>query len=293
VAAVLGLLPKRGALVKGSAVFRGADLLTLSDRELRAIRGRDISIVFQDPTTSFNPMRTVGKQISEAITVHDNTVTRRQARTRTIALLESVGVPAPESRFDQYPHEYSGGMRQRAMIAMAMANRPQLIIADEPTTALDVTIQNQVLEVLELARRETNAALVLISHDLGLMAQTADRVLVMYAGLIVESAPVLELFEEPHHPYTAGLLASQPRIDSRMNGDLYAIPGQPPGAVLPEGCAFHPRCPLSRNRRECIEASPTLTETGRPRHAASCHFHQEAAGARGEGLRVGEGTHDA
>jgi oligopeptide/dipeptide ABC transporter ATP-binding protein len=272
--ALLGLVPSPPAVVSGGSVtFRGLDLLTLSERQLRRIRGREIAMIFQDPMTSFNPVKTVGTQISEAIRVHNRSVSRRAARGRAIELLGMVGVPSPRVRYKQFPHEFSGGMRQRAMIAMAMANQPKLIIADEPTTALDVTIQAQILEILQLAQRETDAAVILITHDLGLIAEIADRVLVMYAGKIVESAAVLPLFQDPLHPYTLDLLASLPRIDRELD-HLLAIPGQPPSMVSPPpGCAFHPRCRLSRGRARCREVTPELL--GPPGHIAACHFSSE------------------
>lgn len=233
-------------------------------------------MIFQDPMTSFNPVKTIGRQISEAILVHDQKATRRSAKKRTIELLSMTGVPSPDVRYAQFPHEYSGGMRQRAMIAMAIANRPKLIIADEPTTALDVTIQAQILDVLRLIREETDAATILITHDLGLIAEMSDRVLVMYAGKVVESADVFELFGDPQHPYTLGLLASLPRIDTRVDS-LLSIAGQPPSLTSPPpGCAFHPRCDLSRGRVECrTEEPPLITVEGSTRHLTACHFYEE------------------
>lgn len=274
VSSILGLLPSPPAVVSGGPVeFGGRDLLTLSERELRTIRGKEIAMIFQDPMTAFNPVKTIGRQIDEAIRVHDRSVSRAAARARSIELLGLVGVPSPAARYRQFPHEYSGGMRQRAMIAMAIANRPKLLIADEPTTALDVTIQAQILELLEVVRSETNAATILITHDLGVIAEVADRVLVMYAGKVVESTSILPLFQHPSHPYTLGLLGSLPRLDTRMD-KLFSIPGQPPDmAHPPRGCAFAPRCTLSNGRSICRESEPELTAVGDGWSA--CHFVDE------------------
>jgi oligopeptide/dipeptide ABC transporter ATP-binding protein len=272
---LLGLLPPPPTSVTtGSVIFGGEDLLAMPERRLRAIRGKEIAMIFQDPATSFNPVQTVGAQIVEAIKNHDRHISRRAVRARVIDLLTIVGVPSPQVRYRQFPHEYSGGMRQRAMIAMALANNPKVIIADEPTTALDVTIQAQILELLENVRSETDAATILITHDLGIVAEIADRLLVMYAGKIVESGTVLEVFARPQHPYTLGLLASLPRIDTELD-ELLSIPGQPPSmASPPKGCAFHLRCELSNGRQICREQDPPLVST-RTDHLAACHFADE------------------
>jgi len=295
VASTLGLLPTPPAVVSGGSVmFGGVDLLTLGDRRLREIRGKDIAMIFQDPMTAFNPVLTIGSQIAEALRVHDNTLSRSRAKAGAIELLELVRVPSPVERFDQFPHEYSGGMRQRAMIAMAIANRPKLLIADEPTTALDVTIQAQILELLDEVRKETHAATILITHDLGVIAEVADRVLVMYAGKVVEQAPILPLFQTPRHPYTLGLLGSLPRLEQRLE-HLLSIPGQPPNlSMIPAGCAFAPRCSLSKGRRECVDQQPDLVSVGNA-HLAACHFSAEmdqAAEAAAErvGLDLRAGT---
>lgn len=274
VSSILGLLPSPPAVVSGGPVtFGDRNLLDMPERELNRLRGRDIAMIFQDPMTAFNPVKTIGHQISEAIRVHDRSVSRAAARARSTELLGMVGVPAPEARYNQYPHEYSGGMRQRAMIAMAIANEPKLLIADEPTTALDVTIQAQILELLEVVRSETDAATILITHDLGVIAEVADRVLVMYAGKVVESTSALPLFQDPRHPYTLGLLGSLPRIEGQME-TLYSIPGQPPDmAQIPPGCAFAPRCSLSRGRSICRESLPKLVQVGESWSA--CHFVDE------------------
>lgn len=274
VLSILGLLPSPPAVVSGGPVtFEGRNLLAMSERELRTVRGKEIAMIFQDPMTAFNPVKTIGHQIDEAIRVHDRSVSRAAARARSIELLTMVGVPSPESRYSQFPHEYSGGMRQRAMIAMAIANRPKLLIADEPTTALDVTIQAQILELLEIVRNETDAATILITHDLGVIAEVADRVLVMYAGKVVESTAILPLFQSPRHPYTLGLLGSLPRLDTRLDA-LYSIPGQPPDmSHPPPGCAFAPRCSLSKGRPQCRESEPDLVTVGDGWSA--CHFVDE------------------
>jgi oligopeptide/dipeptide ABC transporter ATP-binding protein len=263
-----------GRIVSGEARFEDRDLLTLSRRQLRRLRGRDIAMVFQDPMSSLNPVQTVGHQIAEAMLVHDSQLRDREAKRRSIELLELVGVPQPAERFRQYPHQYSGGMRQRAMIAMAIANRPKILIADEPTTALDVTIQAQVMEVLRSAQQETGAAMILITHDLGLIAEMTDRVIVMYGGRVVEIGEVHEVFHRPRHPYTFGLMASLPRLDAQTE-TLATIPGQPPSLVTPPpGCAFHPRCRLRRERSLCAEAVPELTD-GTTGHRSACHYADE------------------
>ncbi|MGW1175720.1 ABC transporter ATP-binding protein [Kitasatospora sp. NPDC002543] len=251
---VLGLLP-RTASVSGSVRLDGRELVGLPGRELAAIRGRRIAMVFQDPLSAFTPVYRIGDQIAEAVRVHQR-VDRAAARRRAAELLDLVGIPAPDRALDSFPHEFSGGMRQRAMIAMAVANEPDVLLADEPTTALDVTIQAQVLDVLRTAQRETGAALVLVSHDLGVIAGAADRVAVMYAGRVVETAGVDELFAAPRHPYSLGLIGALPRLDGR-GGPLVPIPGTPaPMAELPPGCPFAARCPLAEER--CSAAEPAL-----------------------------------
>jgi oligopeptide/dipeptide ABC transporter ATP-binding protein len=252
--------------------------LKVRDRELRDIRGKDIAMIFQDPMTSLNPVFTVGEQIGEAIEVHDPSVKEESARARAIELLQLVGVPNAERRVDQYPHEYSGGMRQRAMIAMSIANEPSLLIADEPTTALDVTIQAQILEVMKKAQIETNAATIMITHDLGIIAEMADRVAVMYAGHIVEVGDVDTIFHRPRHPYTLGLMNSLPRLEADERW-LKPIPGQPPSMInVPPGCPFHPRCELSREREICRTEFPLLESLESSQHKSACHFKHELAG---------------
>jgi oligopeptide/dipeptide ABC transporter ATP-binding protein len=275
VMSVLGLIPQPpGRIVEGEVLFDGRDLLQLSSSELRRVRGREIGMIFQDPMTSLNPVLTVGWQISEAMLVHAR-IGEDEARRRSIELLDLVGVPNSDVRFDQYPHEYSGGMRQRAMIAIAIANQPKLLIADEPTTALDVTIQAQVLEVLQKAQKETNAATILITHDLGIVAEMCDRVVVMYAGRVVEQGDAETIFHKPRHPYTLGLMSSLPRLDVDLER-LEPIVGTPPSMInLPPGCAFHPRCRLSQGRSKCREDVPPLQVEESSGHQAACHFSSE------------------
>ena len=275
VMSILRLIPEPPGRIAGGEIWlEDRNLLELSDDELRQVRGKDIAMIFQDPMTSLNPVLTVGSQIAEAITTHDSKVNDAEARRRTVELLELVGVPNAAARFGQYPHEYSGGMRQRAMIAMAIANQPKILIADEPTTALDVTIQAQVLEVLSKAQKETNAGTILITHDLGVIAEMADRVVVMYGGRVVETGTVEDIFHNPSHPYTLGLLSSLPRTDRRVDR-LEPITGQPPSLInLPKGCAFHPRCRMSAGRDTCRTEVPELVELGDGR-ASACHFHDE------------------
>ncbi|MFP4634299.1 MAG: ABC transporter ATP-binding protein [Nitriliruptoraceae bacterium] len=277
VLSVLGLIPQPpGHVAAGQVLFEGRDLLTLSNDEMRRVRGQNIAMIFQDPMTSLNPVLTVGRQIAEMIETHQPELDEDEVRRRVIDALELVGVPNPERRFDQYPHEYSGGMRQRAMIAMAIANSPQILIADEPTTALDVTIQAQVLEVIQRAQTETQAGTIFITHDLGVIAEMADRVVVMYGGRVVETGTVDEIFHNPRHPYTLGLLSSLPRPDTDLQR-LEPIPGQPPSLInLPGGCAFHPRCALGRDRERCRTEVPDLLDLGAGRSSA-CHFHDEMA----------------
>jgi peptide/nickel transport system ATP-binding protein len=272
--AVMGLLPDPVRMTSGEVILRGQRLTGLSFEEMRKVRGRSMSMIFQDPMTSLNPVLRIGTQIAETIRLHNRALSKRQVRARAIELLSLVGIPDPGRRFDQFPNEFSGGMRQRAMIAIAMANDPHLMIADEPTTALDVTIQAQVLEVLANIRARTGAAMVLITHDLGLIAESADRVAVMYGGRMMERADVGVAFSEPRHPYTVGLISSLPRLDRNVV-ELYSIPGQVPNlAKRPTGCVFHPRCGLSNERAACRETVPEFREIG-PEHRAACHFAEE------------------
>jgi peptide/nickel transport system ATP-binding protein len=266
-----------GRIVSGSIKLAGRDLLKISEEEMRDVRGNEISMIFQEPMTSLNPVMTIGKQISEALILHRD-MDRRQAMKRAIEMLELVRIPEPAQRAKEYPHQLSGGMRQRAMIAMALACNPKVLIADEPTTALDVTIQAQILELIVELQREFSAAVLLITHDLGVVAETAHRVIVMYAGRKVEEATVGELFAKPLHPYTVGLMNSIPRLDlmrgqtDRSNERLQEIPGiVPPLFDLPPGCAFAPRC--GRADEKCRSERPAYEEK-QPGHWAACwHTH--------------------
>jgi peptide/nickel transport system ATP-binding protein len=272
---ILRLISQPGRIVAGSIVYKGRDLLTLSPSEMQAIRGGEISMIFQEPMTSLNPVFTCGEQIIETLMVHER-VSRRAARARAVEMLELVGIPAPEQRVDEYPHQLSGGMRQRVMIAMALACRPSILIADEPTTALDVTIQAQILELLKRLQRELGMAVILITHDLGVVAETANRVAVMYAGQVVEYCGVRDAFRRPLHPYTAGLQASLPKLGVRQD-TLRTIPGTVPNpARFPEGCRFHPRCPVALPR--CLEDPELLAFE--PGHMSRCFRAAEIA--RGE-----------
>ncbi|MER3452432.1 MAG: dipeptide/oligopeptide/nickel ABC transporter ATP-binding protein [Acidimicrobiia bacterium] len=288
--AILGLLPKR-ARVRGEIRFLGEELLGAGERRLQHLRGNRIAVVFQDALAALNPVFTVGDQIAEAILTH-NRLPSAEVRERVVGLLELVGIPNAAERAGQYPHEYSGGMRQRAMIAMAIANEPDLLIADEPTTALDVTIQAQVLDVLERIQARTKSAIMLITHDLGVVAGMADRVMVMYAGRQVELAGVEDLFYRSRHPYTLGLLASLPRVDRAEGERLYRIEGQPPSLIhVPSGCAFHPRCFHARLPEPCATQRPALRAVaGDGVHLASCHFAEELTDLTPERLRAGAGT---
>jgi len=272
--AVMGLLPKN-ARITGSVRFQGEQLLGKTDNQYSRIRGNKIAMIFQDPLTSLNPVYNVGFQIAEAVLAH-NDISKREARDRAIELLRVVGIPFPEQRVDNYPHEMSGGMRQRVVIAIAMANNPDVIIADEPTTALDVTVQAQVLEALEAARAETGAALVLITHDLGVIAGHVDRICVMYAGKLVEKGSIDDIFYRPRMPYALGLLGSLPRLDSSRKQRLSPITGAPPSLVnLPPGCPFTPRCPLAEEI--CDREETELLPVEGSGHSAACHFRNRVA----------------
>jgi oligopeptide/dipeptide ABC transporter ATP-binding protein len=279
VMSILGLVPTPpGKIVQGEAFFKGVDLLKVSERELRNIRGNDVAMIFQDPMTSLNPVFTIGEQIAEAMQVHNPKLKEEAAKQKAVDLLKLVGVPNAERRVDQYPHEFSGGMRQRAMIAMSIANEPALLIADEPTTALDVTIQAQIIEVMKKAQVETDAATIMITHDLGIIAEIADRVAVMYAGHIVEVGDVDTIFHRPRHPYTLGLMNSLPRLEADERW-LKPIPGQPPSMInLPPGCPFHPRCELSHGRERCRTELPPLEPIDSAGHRSACHYKQELKG---------------
>jgi peptide/nickel transport system ATP-binding protein len=265
----LGLTRAQGAHVSGRILFEGKDLVTLSDGEMRAIRGNDIAMIFQDPLSSLHPFFKVGGQLIEAVRVHQD-VSKKQARARAIELLGLVGIPDPSRRVEEYPHEFSGGMRQRAMIAMALANEPKLLIADEPTTALDVTVQAQILALLERLQRELGMAIVIITHDLGVVAEMADDIAVMYAGRIVETSSAKLLFAGPEHPYTWGLLNSIPSLSGTRKEQLVPIPGAPPSLInRPPGCHFHPRCPYSQPDHARIDPQPQPLP-GEPTHHVAC-----------------------
>jgi peptide/nickel transport system ATP-binding protein len=255
--AVMRLIRDPNAVVEGEVLYRGRDLMQLSKREMRSVRGREIAMIFQDPMTALTPVYTIGWQIAEQLRAHER-VSRDRARTRAIELLDEVGIPNPRRRVDDYPHQFSGGMRQRVMIAIALACNPPLLIADEPTTALDVTIQAQILELMKRLQRDHGSSIVLITHDMGVVADVAERVVVMYAGRVVEEAPKASLFRDPQHPYTWGLLGSVPRVDRPRLRRLAAIPGTPPSLLAPpEGCVFEPRC---RHRFELCSTRPELLE---------------------------------
>jgi oligopeptide transport system ATP-binding protein len=281
--AILGLIPTPpGVIESGEVLFDGRDLLRLPRRQLRKIRGGALSMIFQDPLTSLNPLLTVGRQLSEVLAIHEG-LRGRRARERCARALGEVGIPDPEARLDSFPHQFSGGMRQRVMIAMALLCNPQVLIADEPTTALDVTIQAQILELMQRLQREHGTAIVLITHDLGVVAGSADRVQVMYAGRIVEAAHTEPLFAAPLHPYTRGLLGSVPTLGGPPLARLQSIEGQPPDlAELPPGCAFAPRCPLAAPRCEEIDPALLPLADGGPRRESACHEAEtllRAAGA--------------
>src|SRR5690349_4089954 len=260
--AILGLLSGNGRVESGKAVFQGKDLVRQTDRALRSVRGKEIAMIFQDPMTSLNPVLTVGRQIREALETHFG-MDRKEAERTAVEALDRVGIPSAKARIRDYPHQFSGGMRQRAMIAMALACKPRLLIADEPTTALDVTIQAQILDLLQQLRRDTGMALVLITHDLGVVAEGADRVLVQYAGRPVETQRADELFVDPHHPYTAALLAALPER-ARQGERLAAIDGLVPGQFdRPPGCLFAPRCPFAQPACRASAPKPASDELGR------------------------------
>jgi peptide/nickel transport system ATP-binding protein len=270
---IMGLNNKKNTITSGEAVFKGQDLLSMNSRKLREIRGNDIAMIFQDPMTSLNPVHTIGKQLIEAVQLHQD-VTKRQARARAAELLKAVGIPRADRRLDDYPHQFSGGMRQRVMIAMALINDPDLLIADEPTTALDVTTQAQILNLMNTLQREFESAIIIITHDLGVVAETADDVVVMYAAEVAEQAPVEQIFSRPHMPYTWGLLGSLPRLDTQTER-LVQIKGQPPSLLRPpQGCRFHPRCPYVMD--VCKQIDPPLVPLSDDAdHLAACHLDEE------------------
>ncbi|MEF3311497.1 ABC transporter ATP-binding protein [Paenibacillus sp. GYB004] len=277
---ILGLLGKNGRVKQGTISLEGRQLLEATPEQMRQIRGNEISIIFQEPMTSLNPVFSIGSQLTEGIRIHKKWG-KKQAREYAVGLLKKVGISRAEAIMKEYPHALSGGMRQRVMIAMALACQPRLVIADEPTTALDVTIQAQILNVLKAARQEYGLSMLLITHDLGVVAEMADRVLVMYAGQVVEEADVITLFADPKHPYTQGLMGSIPRLDAPPGERLPAIPGTVPSpARMPEGCRFHNRCPYAADK--CRAEQPPLLSAGE-NHSARCWFANDLAAANRPG----------
>lgn len=271
---IMGLTRAANTQISGQAIFDGEDLLSASEQQMRAIRGDEIAMIFQDPLSSLHPFFTIGAQLVEAIRVH-NKVSKAAARTRSAELLTMVGLSDARDRLSSYPHEFSGGMRQRVMIAMALANEPRLLIADEPTTALDVTVQAQILELIAELQAETGTAMIIITHDLGVVAEVADEIAVMYAGRIVEQASATELFANPQHPYTRGLLASIPRLDRDRRSGLDPIAGRPPSLIAPpSGCAFHPRCPRAFDRCQA-ELPPLEPAAAGSEHLVACLLSPE------------------
>ena len=271
---ILRLVQEPGRIVSGKILFRGNDLVTMAEEDVRDIRGKDIAMIFQDPLSSLNPVLRVGFQISEAISAHQN-ISGNAASERAVKLLKQVRIPAAESRVRDYPHQFSGGMRQRAMIAMALANDPSILIADEPTTALDVTVQAQILELLRDLNEDLKTAIILITHNMGVVAGLCSRVIVMYAGRIVEEGPVERIFKNPQHPYTWSLLQSMPRLDSDRSKRLLSIEGLPPDLIAPpRGCRFHPRCQFKIQR--CLTDDPHLMEVG-PDQEAACWVTMDRA----------------
>ena len=270
---ILGLTRSSNARFEGDVTYKGRSLLTMSEEQLRDVRGNEIAMIFQDPMTSLNPVYKVGDQIVEAITTHEN-VDKRQARSRTVDLLKQVGIPNPERRVDDYPHHFSGGMRQRAMIAMALACNPDVLIADEPTTALDVTIQAQIIELIDRLKDDFNSAVILITHDLGVVAEIADEIVVMYAGRVVERGGKRDVFYDPQMPYTWGLLGSIPRLDRPKPERLASIKGAPPSLLnLPRGCRFRPRCPHAFDK--CMQEPELENRVETPGHLDRCWLSVE------------------
>jgi peptide/nickel transport system ATP-binding protein len=266
--AILGLLNRKTARISGRAAFRGRDLLTLTNDELRHIRGKELAMIFQDPFACLHPLYRVGDQLVEAVRAHED-VPKRQAEERAVELLAAVGIPRPKERIHDYPHQYSGGMRQRAMIAMALINNPDILIADEPTTALDVTVQAQILELIDRVKREFDIGVILITHDLGVVSEVAQTVMVMYAGRAMERGSKHEIFSRPLHPYTWGLLESIPHVDQKVSR-LVPIEGAPPSLIfVPPGCPFHPRCP--HRFAPCDRERPEFRDRGGG-HAEACHL---------------------
>jgi oligopeptide/dipeptide ABC transporter ATP-binding protein len=283
---LLGLTRDRNTTFEGEVIYKGQNLVTMPESRLRDVRGAEIAMIFQDPMTSLNPVYTVGDQIVEAIVTHEHTP-KRDARRRAVELLRQVGIPNPQQRVNDYPHQFSGGMRQRAMIAMALSCNPDVLIADEPTTALDVTIQAQILELLEKLRADFDSAVILITHDLGVVADVADEILVMYAGRVVERGSKRDVFYDPLHPYTWGLLGSIPRLDRPKPAKLHSIEGTPPSLInLPRGCKFRPRCPHAFDK--CQEEPELKSRVEESRHLDRCWLSVEDKRRLRERTIIGE-----
>ncbi|WP_198348389.1 ABC transporter ATP-binding protein [Plantactinospora sp. KBS50] len=278
--AVLGLHNPKRTETTGRILVGGRDVVGMDEEAIRRLRGRDMAMIFQDPLSALHPYYTIGRQVAEAYRIHHPDAGRRAARTRAVEMLDRVGIPQPARRFDQYPHEFSGGMRQRVMIAMALVNDPDLLIADEPTTALDVTVQAQILDLLADLQREFHSAIVLITHDLGVLAQVADEVLVMYGGRAVERGTAEQVLRRPEHPYTWGLLSSVPSLRGDPEADLRPIGGNPPSLInLPAGCAFHPRCRWAdRTGGRSRNRVPELLPAREPGHLVACHLPEADRG---------------
>ena len=285
---IIGLLQSPGKVIGGSITFEGEDLLSYTPEQMRQFRGNKVSMIFQNPMTCLNPVYTIGNQLTEALLCHDNSISKEEAWKKAVEMLEKVGINNAEKRIDQYPHEFSGGMRQRAMIAMALICKPKLLIADEPTTALDVTIQAQILELMKELQKEENTSIIFITHNLGVVAEICDWVSVMYAGKIIEQGRVNDIFYNPQHPYTKGLLASMPRLDEDSHERLIPIEGTPIDLLNPpKGCNFAPRC--SECRKICLRAKPPFSDMG-DGHISACWLHSMK---NGEQPAAGEETAEA
>ena len=286
---IMGLINKNSADMSGSILLGGLDVLTAQEREIRALRGREAAMVFQDPMSALNPYYTVGKQIAEAYEVHHPKSSKKERQLVALDMLAKVGLPKPSECIDEYPHQFSGGMRQRIVIAIALINNPRLLIADEPTTALDVTVQAQILELMMNLQQEFGSAIILITHDLGVVAEVADEVMVMYAGQTMESSKVQSLFDAPSHPYTRGLLGSVRSLDNSERGALHTIAGNPPSMIsLPGGCPFHPRCEFAASMNGlCATVQPTLRVRPATGSESACHLNDDQLQSLGRGV-----THD-
>lgn len=284
--AIMGLINKKSADMSGSILLGGLDVLTAQEREIRALRGREAAMVFQDPMSALNPYYTVGKQIAEAYEVHHPKSSKKERQLIALDMLAKVGLPKPSECIDEYPHQFSGGMRQRIVIAIALVNNPRLLIADEPTTALDVTVQAQILELMMNLQQEFGSAIILITHDLGVVAEVADEVMVMYAGQTMESSKVQTLFDTPSHPYTRGLLGSVRSLDNSERGALHTIAGNPPSMIsLPGGCPFHPRCEFSASMNGlCGTVQPSLRVLPATGSESACHLNDDQLLSLGKGV---------